>query len=78
MCVYFNRGGEIAGLGRIGGEKWSRRGEEVGRARGWMGQGWERVARQSDVFSGNGEGMDRMWVGGVRPGCALGRTGEIG
>ena len=39
LCVYFNRGGEIAGLGRIGGEKWCRRGDDVGRVWDWMGQG---------------------------------------
>ena len=39
MCVCFKRGGEIVGLGRIGGEKWCGRGDEVGRVWGWMGQG---------------------------------------
>ena len=39
LCVYFKRGGEIAGLGRIGGEKWCRRGDDVGRVWDWMGQG---------------------------------------
>ena len=39
LCVSFKRGGEIAGLRRIGGEKWCRRGDEVGRVWGWMGQG---------------------------------------
>ena len=55
MCVCFNGVGEFEGLGRIGGEKWDSRGEEVGRAWGWMGQGRERVARQGDTFSGTGE-----------------------
>ena len=38
-CLSFKSGGEIAGLGRIGGEKWCRRGDEVGRVWGWIGQG---------------------------------------
>ena len=50
MCVYFKRGGEIAGSGRIGGKIWRRRGEEVGRVWGWMRQGWEWMARQGDTF----------------------------
>ena len=52
MCVYFKRAGEIAGLGRISGKKWRRRGDYVGRERGWMGQGRERVAREGDAFFG--------------------------
>ena len=67
MCVPFKRAGEIAGLGRIGGEKWYSRGEEVGRAWGWMWQGRERVARESDAFFGcggaNGPGAAGVWVG---------------
>ncbi len=39
LCVSFKRGGEIAGLERIGGKKWCRRGDDVGRVWGWMGQG---------------------------------------
>ena len=53
LCLSFKWGGEIAGLGRIGGEKWCGRGDDVGRVWGWMGQGRERVARESDVFFGN-------------------------
>ena len=78
MCVCFKRAGENAGLGRISGKKWCRRGEEVGRVWGWMRQGWERVARQGDTFFGfegaNGSGLGEV----VRPGCALGRPGDIG
>ena len=50
MCVSFNGVGEFEGLERICGENWDSRGEEVGRAWGWMGQGRERVARQGDTF----------------------------
>ena len=60
MCVSFNGVGEFEGLGRICGENWDSRGEEVGRAWGWMGQGRERVARQGDTFSGTGERMGRV------------------
>ena len=42
------------------------------------GKGLERMAREGDVFSGyvgaNGPGVDE----GVRPGCTLGRPGDIG
>ena len=78
LCLSFKRGGEIAGSGRIGGEKWCRRGEEVGRARDWVGQGWERVTQQSDVFSGTGERVGRVWARGCGRGVQLGRPGEIG
>ena len=78
MCVCFKRGGEIAGLGRIAGEKWCRRGDDVGRVWGWMRQGWERVARQGDTFFGYGGASGSGLGEGVRPGCALGRPGDIG
>ena len=60
--------GIVAGLGWIGGKKWRRRGEEVGRAWGWMGQGRERVARESDAFFGV---WGSEWVG-CGGGCAAG------
>ena len=54
MYVCFKGVGEIAGSGRIRGEKWRRREDEVDRVWGWMGQGRERVARESDAFFGYG------------------------
>ena len=63
MCVSFNGVGEFEGLGRICGENWDSRGEEVGRAWGWMGQGRERVAREGDAFFGV---RGREWAEGVR------------
>ena len=62
MCVCFKRVGENAGLGRIRGEKLRSRGDEVGRAWGWMGHGRGRVAQKSDAFSGHGERMGRVWT----------------
>ena len=78
MCVCFKGAGEIAGLETDWwGEMAQARGE-VGRVWGWMGQGRERVAREGDVFFGyvgaNGSGVSE----GVRSGCALGRSGDIG
>ena len=54
MSAHFKGGGEIAGLERIGGKKWRRRGDEVGRVWGRVGHGRERVARESDAFFGYG------------------------
>ena len=34
----------------------------MGRVWGWMRQRWERVARESDVFSGTGERVGRVWA----------------
>ena len=61
MCLSFKSRGEIAGLGRIGGEKWRRRGDgqDVGGV-GWGtgGNGWRgRVT----LFSGTGERIGRDW-----------------
>ena len=45
---------------------------------GWMGQGRERVARESDAsFGVRGENGRGVGVG-VRPRCGLGRPGGIG
>ena len=50
----------------------------AGRGWCWMGHGRERVARESDAFFGYG-GANRSGLAEVvRPGCALGRQGEIG
>ena len=77
MYVCFKGVGEIAGLGRIGGEKWRRRGDgqDVGGV-GWGtgGNGWRgRVTVFSWYGGASGSGLDE----GVRPGCALGRTGTL-
>ena len=78
LCVCFKRAGENAGLGRISGKKWRRRGEEVGRVWGWMRQGWERVARQGDVFSGTGERVGRVWARVCGRGVRWGVRGKLG
>ena len=78
LCVYFKRDGENAGLGRTGGEKWRRREDYVGRARGWMGQWRERVARESDGFLG-ARGANGLELGeGARPGCTSDRPRDTG
>ena len=66
------------GIGADWWEETAQRWGWVGRARGWMGQGRERVARDSDAFFGarceNGRGVGE----GVGPGCGLGCPGDIG
>ena len=61
MCGHFNTVGEIAGLGRIGGEKLRRRGDGAGRAWGvggaGMGNGWRGRVTE---FSGDG-GLDKRY-----------------
>ena len=74
MCVYFKSGGEIAGSGRIGGEKWRRRVEGLGRGWDWMGLGWERMAQEGDTFFGvrrrEWAGDGRGWTVGVCVGAS--------
>lgn len=61
MCVSFNTVGEIAGLGRIGGEKWRRRGDGAGRAWGvdgaGMGNGWRGRVTEFSGVRGSDRGM---------------------
>ena len=69
MYVCFKRGGEIAGLGRIGGEKWCRRGDYVGRVWGWMGQGRGNGWRGRVTFF---RVLGREWIGFGARGCGRG------
>ena len=62
LCGRIKRGGEVAGPVRTGGEKRRRRGDEVGRVWGLDGQGWKRVARESDAFLGTGPRMGWRWA----------------
>ena len=60
-----------------------RNGADVGTRWVVCGVGWVRagewVARESDAFlRGVGERMGRVWARVLRPGCALGRSGDIG
>ena len=77
MCGCFKRVGEIAGLGRIGGEKWRRRGDgqDVGGV-GWGtgGNGWRGRVR---LFSGTGERVGRVWARGCGRGVRWGVRGTL-
>ena len=78
MCVYIKGVGEIAGLGRIRGEKLRRRGDgQDVRGVGWgmAGNGWRGKVT---LFSGYRVRLGSGLGEGVRPECALGRPGDIG
>ena len=66
------------GLGRIGGEKWRRRGDEVGLGWGWMGQGRNGWGGRVTLFSSTGERMGPVWARGCGRSKRWGVRGDIG
>ena len=75
MCVCFKTGVEIAGLGRIGGEKWGRRGEGAGRVRSACGAGPGRGWRgRVTLFSGYGGANGRVWARRSAAGVCVGAS----